>query len=504
MSLSSLLDKLTALVSKNFALAAFVPMLVFAFLNGVLLYFHARWFQSWARSEIDKPSVFDLTAVTVALAVAAYMLSSISLYLREVLEGKRLLPLWPALDRKMRAQQQRRLDSIWKRYKHARDNKLRINQVQKLLWQKQLQNAAAQGIRNHSGTTAYNREAGAAGKTISELRAKRAAADPPSYDELEEAVNLLSGELTANDESMSALRQDRFALLYLFDCAPSIILQQKLSWQKQMGESAAEGIRKRNGEPERDRAASAAATKISELQASLPHPNINELKEAVSLLCGELAASDESASSLRQDRFALLDLFDYAERAWGPLEIRYFNQRQSAFGAGYVAPTSMGNVAESMQNYALSRYRMNLETFWSRLQVVIQSNKEFYSTLQDAKTQLDFLVACCWLSILTWIPWMFALPFVATSVWLYISLALGGPLIAYFFYALGTTNYATLADLVSTSIDLYRFSLLQALHIPVPKGVRQERALWLTLQSLSSFGLEVELSYNPEQKGPAA
>src|SRR5262249_21743504 len=126
------------------------------------------------------------------------------------------------------------------------------------------------------------------------------------------------------------------------------------------------------------------------------------LKNAVRLLAEELKKNDRrQAQKLEDDQRELLDRMDNAEDAWAAREVQSFNEKEFQFGRGEVAPTAMGNVAQSMQSYAYSRYRLNLETFWSRLQLVLQANKDFYANLLDAKTQLDFLVACCWLSALT-------------------------------------------------------------------------------------------------------
>jgi hypothetical protein len=232
-------------------------------------------------------------------------------------------------------------------------------------------------------------------------------------------------------------------------------------------------------------------------------PNPRQIEKAVKQLCAELKRSDKRISPLAEDRDSLIELFDYAERAWNPLEIRYFNESQSRFGAGYVAPTSMGNVAESMQNRALSRYNLDLEMFWSRLQVVIQGqqDKGFFTSLQDAKTQLDFLVACCWLSGLTWFAWALVMLIMGDNMSGFLLAALVGPAVSYFFYALAIAAYQTMADLINSGVDLYRFSLLQALHVPLPKGIHQERILWQTLRDFSSFGQDVELSYNQDSKG---
>ena len=56
-----------------------------------------------------------------------------------------------------------------------------------------------------------------------------------------------------------------------------------------------------------------------------------------------------------------------------------------------------------------------------------------------------------------------------------------------------------------TSVDLYRFSVLRAMHIPIPTSIRQERLIWGTLQKLTILGQEdVELTYAQQNKLPVA
>src|SRR5712691_3364814 len=95
--LSNLLDKLGALLSKSFVIGSFIPVLIFAFLNGALLYWNASWFRGgWAESQLfDAKAGFVMGAILIGLAVTAYVLSSVSVFLREVLEGKHFRPFLP-------------------------------------------------------------------------------------------------------------------------------------------------------------------------------------------------------------------------------------------------------------------------------------------------------------------------------------------------------------------------------------------------------------------------
>ena len=109
---------------------------------------------------------------------------------------------------------------------------------------------------------------------------------------------------------------------------------------------------------------------------------------------------------LQADRRDLLTLFNYAGDECLARELALANELQARFGLGAVAPTALGNVGANMQSYAWTRYGLNLATFWSRLQPVLQKHQDFYAVLQEAKVQLDFLVASVFLSAATTIVWV--------------------------------------------------------------------------------------------------
>ncbi len=499
MSLTTLLDRLTSFFSKSFTLGAFVPVVVFAFCNAALLYLHTSWFHSWADSQIKQPAAFTMGAIIVGLAVAAYLLSSVSTALRKVLEGRSLLPLLPPLHKAMRTLQQEKLDNVWKKYLEARNNNAKINQKQINSWQKRMSDAALQGIQKSRGRNRYSQSSSPASRTIEDLMLQRATAVTP--EGIEEAVRLLESELEHNDLLLSPLRSARFEMLHLIDCVIDSTDRDKQSWQSKLRNAAVEGARTHKGRSEYDPAKSPAFRTLASLLSSKAPLKKNKVRKAVSRLCRELQNNDENASALTAARDAVLRLIDYAHQAWEALEVQYFNERYSSFGAGYVAPTLLGNIAQGMEYHAFLRYGIDL-TFWTRLQVVLQSKDKISQSIQDATTQVDFLIACCALCALTWLGWTIALPFFSVRPAIFLLIALGGPLASYFFYNLATIAYATLADLVNSAVDLYRFSLLQALRIPLPNGVRQERALWSALMNFYTFAQDVELSYSPNPQNP--
>src|SRR5215213_9236839 len=108
--LGTLLEKLGTLLPKNFIIANFFPMLLFAAMNGLMLY----WMSDRFRQALQ--NYFAMTTgsqaligfpILIAITLAAYIFSTLNLFQREFLEG-RYLP--PGLTKVLTAGQQRRLD----------------------------------------------------------------------------------------------------------------------------------------------------------------------------------------------------------------------------------------------------------------------------------------------------------------------------------------------------------------------------------------------------------
>jgi hypothetical protein len=118
---------------------------------------------------------------------------------------------------------------------------------------------------------------------------------------------------------------------------------------------------------------------------------VNELSAQLKL--GNTRALGESmrrARALEADQWKLLQMIDEVIASWEAVRVRLTNEIQFLYAGENVAPTRMGNIAGVAEFYAYSRYAMNLSIFWTRLQKSIQTDKEFYGSVQDAKRQLDF------------------------------------------------------------------------------------------------------------------
>ena len=92
--LSTFLTQIQNYFSKYFVVGSFLPVLAFAFLNGLIAYPLIGAWRGWANTNILQATAagaaFFTTSIVVAMAVAAYVLASLSTFLRRALEGQ-----WP-------------------------------------------------------------------------------------------------------------------------------------------------------------------------------------------------------------------------------------------------------------------------------------------------------------------------------------------------------------------------------------------------------------------------
>ena len=168
------------------------------------------------------------------------------------------------------------------------------------------------------------------------------------------------------------------------------------------------------------------------------------------------------------------------------------------FGNDPVKPTRMGNIADAIHAYTIGRYKMELTVFFSRLQTLLARTEDKGNSLVfDAKTQLDFLVACCWFSALTTVIWSALLASFSGDLVAYIILPIVGTATTVALYFLACEAYLAYGEVVRASIDIDRFTLLRKLAVGLPNSLREERKLWGTMSHLAfSGGDSIELSYD--------
>jgi hypothetical protein len=388
----TLLDKLGSIFSKSLVIGS-VPLLTFVVLHGLVVYHISESFRNrlqWYFGLSAAKTAELAMIICLGVAVISYVLSTLSVFLREVLEGK-YLPF------------------------------------------RRLQDALSQKYRE--------RLAVLEGKLAASRRARR-----KLLDFQKAATRSMGNAYRAGQTRNSCGYQRRKELTALLDCR---VANQDISQDQLQREVD-------------------AITPI--LEANNP----------------ELDA-DESAN-LDADYVALAGLIGYALDRADAEYARYLTEFQFDYAGQDVAPTRLGNISMVAPYYALSRYSINLDIFWTRLQKIAQGDTNVYASLQDAKTQLDFLVSLIWHTLIFTVLWVILLPLLTEAKYLYSIIVVIGPLTLWIWYLIALQNYRAFSDLLRAAVDVYRLELLKTLRIPLPPNAENECLVWEMLERRVVYG----------------
>lgn len=164
-----------------------------------------------------------------------------------------------------------------------------------------------------------------------------------------------------------------------------------------------------------------------------------------------------------------------------------------SFGAlATVKATRLGNVIDSYNHYAFTRYRIEAELLWPRLQHVIPSS--YSDAVQDAKVLLDFGVTMCTLATLYAVLAILIGPWLTYEPTLWSAIGVAALAVARFFYTLSVKSAMQYGDRLRSSFDLFRLELLEQFGVPRPTSLAEERATWEKLSQLVVYGAEVDLA----------
>lgn len=158
-----------------------------------------------------------------------------------------------------------------------------------------------------------------------------------------------------------------------------------------------------------------------------------------------------------------------------------------------VLPTRFGNVLRSFENYPRRQYNIAGPTLWPRLLSAIDD--KYTSSIDDAKTLLDFMINSSVLSIILCLSILVAgllYPLPRTSrgayAWWGIELVVSA-FAAYAFYILAISQAKRWGDMFKGAFDLYRWKLLEQLgYKRMPTSVEEERALWGAISRQMIYG----------------
>jgi hypothetical protein len=142
-----------------------------------------------------------------------------------------------------------------------------------------------------------------------------------------------------------------------------------------------------------------------------------------------------------------------------------------------VGPTRMANVAELYRDHALTRYDLDPELLWLQLQHSAAKDEQFRPILEEARLKLDVSVAlavACGLASI----WGLVVGVRGHSLPVLLLTGVGLPAAALLFYRATITNLRVYGEAVTATVQLFRFDVLKALHLPLPPDSDAERRLW--------------------------
>lgn len=158
----------------------------------------------------------------------------------------------------------------------------------------------------------------------------------------------------------------------------------------------------------------------------------------------------------------------------------------------YVQPTALGNVLSWAETYPKKRYGIDLSLVYPRLQKVLDD--DFAPLIQDKKTFLDFSIIFSMLCVASALFFTGLLAAAAVEPWVYDSAILadhltfqtGGAILFWAlasvcFYAVSVGAARNYGMMLHSAVDLYRFSLLEAMKIQPPTSPVEEKRVWTTL-----------------------
>ena len=184
-----------------------------------------------------------------------------------------------------------------------------------------------------------------------------------------------------------------------------------------------------------------------------------------------------------------------AERAWSrKLSLRTFSFPEFQMS---IRPTRLGNVQEAQRDYIARSYGIDVTIFWPSLQKVATADERFADLLENAKTRLDFSVAITAAAALFTLGWIALYSVTGSSVLLYSEVAIAAAAIALIFRQVVLINYVSFSETVRTAVELFRFDLLNAMHVKLPTDSAEEQATWNSVAQRLQFGTNRVVQYAP-------
>ena len=433
--LGTFLDRLDSLLGKNYLIAGFVPVLVFAVFGGWILYLLHPVAVVEFLAEVTGEETLDQTvswlALTFVVGLTGYVVWSLNATFRELLEG-RYLPL--AARRWLEAQQQVARSKLNQRLAELRPDRVRYRMFAGL--------DIYEAVDNPAGDKAKERQWVNQLAVASEKGLNSAAGMSGSTETLPKRLVSLFDQLKDAQERRQII---------LFTKAEELFSLLELELK--------------NG-PERH----------------LLRADFKQLSSMADVF-PDIA------------RYALSRIESEYDRVWSQKFFRFPNESNT------LGPTAMANMAELHRNYGKQRYGMEIDLIWPRMQALITEDGAFSALIVESKLKLDFSVSMTAMSGLFALSWIVPVALYAENFYLVPlvpAVALGAMVL---FYLLAVRAYRALGEVLRSAIDIFRFELMDKLHLEKPADSNIEKKTWHNLCDHMMLTATKVLEYRQDDSG---
>jgi hypothetical protein len=154
--------------------------------------------------------------------------------------------------------------------------------------------------------------------------------------------------------------------------------------------------------------------------------------------------------------------------------------------------TRLGNILRSAEAYSQNRYHVDAVALWPRM--VWAMDKEYMLNVDSANDQCSFLLNSSLLSsVFTLMSWAASIyswlrPSGSFSSIAYLLAGISALIIAWFFYTASLLNVTKYGNLIRSSYDLFRFNLLEKLHLKLPANIDEEKLMWRKISDFITIG----------------
>jgi hypothetical protein len=150
--------------------------------------------------------------------------------------------------------------------------------------------------------------------------------------------------------------------------------------------------------------------------------------------------------------------------------------------AGNVAPTALGTLGYANAEYVRRNYGVDLAVIWPRLSLLLSS--QLADQIEEAEATIEQLVAFSTTTILFGLVAGGIAAYHKAPIIICVLLPLVSYILAFLVYRAVLPAAEQWSQLVRTGVDLHRFELLDALHLPRPRTSAEDRALWKRLNGV--------------------